>query len=136
MSTSLWIAIALAAITLVASARLLRTPWNPVEPGSARLPFARRLARRPALLLLQALATVLLYFTLQPPTRNAEAGHLVVLTSNASTADTIPPSATVIALPEADVPASTARAPDLATALRQHPGSRTLTLVGDGLAAR
>lgn len=136
MSTSLWIAIALAAITLMASARLLRTPRPPVEPGSARLPFAHRLARRPTLLLLQALAAALLYFTLQPPTRNAEAGHLVVLTSNASTADTLPPSTTVIALPESNAPAGTPRAPDLATALRQHPGISTLTLVGDGLAAR
>ena len=136
MSTSLWIALALAAITLMASARLLRTPRTPVEPGSARLPFARNRLRLPTLLLLQALAAALLYFTLEPPTRNADAGHLFVLTSNASTAGTIPPSATIIALPEANAPAATPRAPDLATALRQHPGSSTLTLVGDGLAAR
>lgn len=128
MSTSLWIAIALALIVLIASVRL-------VEPGSARLSTHNR-RRRPTLLLLQALAAALLYFTLQPPTRNAEAGHLVVLTSNATTADTIPPGATVVALPEADAPAATPRAPDLATALRQHPGTSTLTLVGDGLAAR
>lgn len=129
MSTSLWIAIALLVIVLTASLRL-------VEPGSARLLSARNPLHLPTLLLLQALAAVLLYFTLQPPTRNAEAGHLVVLTSNASTAGTLPPSATVIALPEANAPAGTPRAPDLATALRQHPGSSTLTLVGDGLAAR
>ena len=129
MSTSLWIAIALAVIVITASVRL-------VEPGSARLLSAHNPRRRLTLLLLQALAAALLYFTLQPPTRNAEAGHLVVLTSNASAAGTLPPSATVIALPEADAPAGTPRAPDLATALRQHPGSRTLTLAGDGLAAR
>ncbi len=129
MSTSLWIAIALAVIVLTASLRL-------VEPGSARLPSAHRLARRPTLLLLQALAATLLYLTLQPPTRNADAGHLVILTANAGTAGTIPPGTRVIALPEADAPAGSARAPDLATALRQHPGISTLTLIGDGLAAR
>ncbi len=129
MSTSLWIAIALLVIVLAASLRL-------VEPGSARLLSAHNRRRRPTLLLLQALAAALLYFTLQPPTRNAEAGHLVVLTANATTAGTIPPSATVIALPEANAPSATLQAPDLATVLRQHPGISTLTLVGDGLAAR
>lgn len=131
MTPSLWIAIALVVIVLTASLRL-------VEPGSARLLSAHHPARRPTLLLLQALTATLLYFTLHPPTRNAEAGSLVVLTSNATNAGTLPTSAsaTVIALPEADSPAGTTRAPDLATALRQHPGSRTLTLVGDGLAAR
>ena len=128
MSTSLWIAIALVVIVLTASLRL-------VAPGSARLLSAHNRRRLPSLILLQALAAALLYFTLQPPTRNAEAGRLVVLTANASTAG-IPPSATVVALPEADAPSGTPRAPDLATALRQQPGSSTLTLVGDGLAAR
>ncbi|WP_312316247.1 hypothetical protein [Stenotrophomonas sp.] len=136
MSTSLWIAIALAAITLVASARLLRTPRNPVAPGSARLPLARNRLRVPLLLLLQVLAAALLYFTLQPPTRTGDAGNLVILTANATTAGPVPASATVIALPEADAPAGIPRAPDLATALRQHPGGSTLTLVGDGLVAR
>ncbi|WP_313460608.1 hypothetical protein [Stenotrophomonas sp.] len=129
MSPSLWIAIALALIVLIASLRF-------VEPGSARLLSAHNRRRRPTLLLLQALAAALLYFTLQPPTRNADAGHLAVLTSEASTAGTPPPSATVVALPEANAPTGTPRAPDLATALRQHPGSSTLTLVGDGLASR
>ena len=129
MSTSLWIALALVVIVLTASLRL-------VEPGSARLLSARNRLRLPILLLLQALAAALLYFTLQPPTRNAEAGHLVVLTANASSAGTLPPNATVIALPEANAPAGTPHAPDLASALRQHPGSSTLTLVGDGLGAR
>lgn len=129
MSTSLWIAVALLVIVLAATLRL-------VAPGSARLLSAVGRLRLPTLLFLQALAAILLYFTLQPPTRNAEAGHLVVLTANASTAGTVPANAAVIALPEAHAPAGTHRAPDLATALRQHPGSSTLTLVGDGLAAR
>jgi len=83
MTPSVWIAIALALIVLTASLRL-------AAPGSARrLPAHDRL-RLPALLFLQALAAALLYFTLQPPTRDAQAGHLVVLTSNASTADNNP----------------------------------------------
>jgi hypothetical protein len=123
MSTALWVAIALAIIVMLGTLRL-------VTPGSAR-PL-----HRTALIALQALAALLLYFTLLPPHRNVEAGQLTVLTGNAGLAGSTPPSAALIALPEAPTTASATRAPDLATALRQHPGSNALVLVGDGLAAR
>ncbi|MDQ1110403.1 hypothetical protein QE424_003562 [Stenotrophomonas rhizophila] len=127
MSMALWIAIALALITLAGSVRILR-----VEPRRAGLPSPRRTA----LLVLQALSALLLYFTLVPPQRSVEAGQLTVLTGNAASAGTVPAGANMIALPEATPNAGAVRAPDLATALRQHPGSTSLLLVGDGLSAR
>lgn len=127
MSMAAWIAIALALITVVGSVRILL-----VEPRLAWLPSPRRTA----LLVLQALSALLLYFTLLPPPRSVDAGQLTVLTGNAASAGTVPVGATVIALPEAAPGAEAVRAPDLATALRQHPGSTSLLLVGDGLSAR
>lgn len=127
MSMAVWIAIALALITVVGSVRVLL-----VEPRPAWLPSPRRAA----LPVLQALSALLLYFTLLPPPRSVDAGQLTVLTGNAASAGTVPVGATVIALPEAAPGAEAARAPDLATALRQHPGSTSLLLVGDGLSAR
>jgi hypothetical protein len=124
MSAALWIAIALAVIVVVASLRRV--------PGVIRLPVRRRAA----LLVLQALAALLLYFTLIPPERDVDAGQLTVLVRNNTLAGDVPPGTTVIALPEATSGADVPRAPDLATALRQHPGSTLLRLVGDGLAAR
>ena len=127
MSMAVWIAIALALITIAGSVRILL-----VEPRLAWLPSPRRTA----LLVLQALSALLLYFTLLPPPRSVDAGQLTVLTGNAASAGTVPAGATVIALPEATPSAGALRAPDLATALRQHPGSTSLLLVGDGLSAR
>jgi len=127
MSMAPWIAIALALITIAGSVRILR-----VEPRRARLPSPGPAA----LLALQAVSALLLYFTLVPPQRSVEAGQLTVLTGNAASAGAVPAGATVIALPEAPPSAGAVRAPDLATALRQHPGSTSLLLVGDGLSAR
>ncbi|MBT2767215.1 hypothetical protein J7J08_06165 [Stenotrophomonas sp. ISL-67] len=140
MSTVPWVAIALVLTVVVASLRVLmprRAAANPasavpVAPGSARLP----LRRRAALLTLQALAALLLYFTLLPPQRSVDGGQLTVLTGNAALAGAIPAGAVLVALPEATSPANAVRTPDLATALRQHPGTRSLQLIGDGLAAR
>ena len=134
MSTALWVAIALAIIVIVGTLRL-------VAPGSARPPHvvapgSARPLHRTALIALQALAALLLYFTLLPPQRSVDAGQLTVLTGNATLAGTLPPSAALIALPEAPTTPGATLAPDLATALRQHPGSTALVLVGDGLAAR
>lgn len=134
MSTALWVAIALAIIVILGTLRL-------VTPGSARPPHvvapgSARPLLRTALITLQALAALLLYFTLLPPQHSVDAGQLTVLTGNASLAGSLPPSAALIALPEAPPTGGATRAPDLATALRQHPGSTALVLVGDGLAAR
>jgi hypothetical protein len=114
-----------------------------VLSGLRRLFSARRMdadnrpaaGRTAALLVLSMLSASLLYFTLFPPDRQAPAGQLTVLTANAkTTGNTVDGPA--IALPEAPAVSGVARAPDLATALRQHPGLQSLRLIGDGLPAR
>lgn len=121
-------------------------PWLPLALivlaiilGSLRFvlsprPRASRLA---ALLALQLAAGVLLYFTLQPPSRPGQAGTLVVATAGASAeALAAVPAENQLRLPEAPTLASATAVPDLATALRQHPGTRELVIVGQGLPAR
>lgn len=125
MSVPHGIALALAVIVLLGSTRLL---WPP-RPGS-RLRLA-------ALLVLQAASAALLYLSLVPPSVTSVAHRLTVLTANAAALQArTTVGDTVIALPEARPGAGSARAPDLATALRQHPGTRSLRVIGDGLPAR
>lgn len=126
------IAALLAAAVLLASARRL---WAFARTPLAQRPRAWRLA---LLLLLQVAGALLLYRTLVPPTLRAPAGMLVVLTAQADRIGGTerPAGATVVALPEAPAPAGAIRAPDLATALRQHPGTTRLRVLGTGLAAR
>lgn len=122
-----WIAVALLAIALVGSARLL---WQ-----QRRGPHRNGL-HLAALLVLQIAVSALLYVTLVPPLARARADRLTVLTASADKVQWSPASGdTVVALPEAGD--STARTvPDLATALRQHPGTQSLRVIGDGLPAR
>lgn len=128
MSEARWILIALLAVLLLASVRLCWQQWR--GPARTRIVFA-------SLLLLQAAMTTLLYLTLVPPTQRAPGGQLTVLTAGADQVRwSATPGEIVIALPEAPRAAEALRAPDLATALRQHPGSTALRLIGDGLPAR
>ncbi|MCC7633226.1 hypothetical protein [Stenotrophomonas rhizophila] len=125
MSATHGIALALAVIVLLGSARLL---WPPRQGSRLRLA---------ALLVLQAASAALLYLTLVPPSVTAVAHRLTVLTANAAALQaTTAVGDTVIALPEAAPGAGSMRAPDLATALRQHPGTQSLRVIGDGLPAR
>ncbi|MGA6181316.1 hypothetical protein ACPEH1_09350 [Stenotrophomonas sp. NPDC077421] len=128
MSDARWIAVALAVIVLLGSARLL---WH------QRQGPRRSAGRLLCLLVLQAASGVLLFRCLVPPQTSAPAGQLTVLTAAADTVRwTRSPGDTVIALPEAPAHADSRPAPDLATALRQHPGTRSLRVIGDGLSAR
>lgn len=128
MSEPRWILIALLAVLLLASARLCWQQWR--GPLRARGVFA-------GLLLLQIAVTALLYLTLVPPMQRAAGGQLTVLTAAADQVRwSAAPGETVVALPEAPTAAEALRAPDLATALRQHPGTTSLRLIGDGLTAR
>lgn len=86
------------------------------------------------LLLLSAAAAALLYLVLFPPVRSAPVGRLTVLTAHAGTP--VLDAGPTVALPEASAAAGAVRAPDLATALRQHAGTRALHIIGDGLSAR
>ncbi|HEY5805195.1 MAG TPA: carboxypeptidase regulatory-like domain-containing protein [Lysobacter sp.] len=122
----------LAAAVVLASARLLYRQWR-AEP--AQRSHAWRLA---ALLLAQPLCATLLYFALLPPSLPGEAGTLVVATAGATPA-TIGAGRggeAFVALPEAPPLADVERVPDLATALRRHPGTRRVRVVGAGLEAR
>jgi hypothetical protein len=104
--------------------------------GMWRLRHASPLWRRGLLLALQPTAATLLYFALMPPSTPGATTTMVVLTAGsraqAYTSDQFP----VVALPEATVSEEIERAPDLATALRRHPGTSALRIVGAGLLAR
>ena len=81
-----------------------------------------------------ALAALLAMF-LFPPARGGSDGTLVVLTADSPR----PPAgagADHVALPEAPTHPGIARVPDLGTALRRHPGTRAIRVVGAGLPAR
>lgn len=122
------LAAGLAAAVLLATLRLLWSGWRtPVD----RRPRPWRIC---AVLALQALAAGLLHATLVPPWTEVPAGTLTVLTAGASRPDT--GGGPVVALPAArGVSAATPCAPDLATALRRHPGTTRVHVVGHGLEA-
>ena len=90
--------------------------------------------RRVVLLALQPLCALLLYFVLYPPARPVEGGTLVVLTGGAAATATA--GVATVALPEAGAAAQATPVPDLATALRQRPGTARLRVIGQGLPAR
>ncbi|WP_374378749.1 carboxypeptidase regulatory-like domain-containing protein [Thermomonas sp.] len=118
---SAWIATLLAATALLAMLRLARRHR---QLGRTRLAM---------LLLAQPLLAALLYFALFPPRQSVASGTLTVLTAGGSA----PAAAGIrIALPEAPIDADAEPMPDLANALRRHPGMSRLQVLGDGLEAR
>lgn len=124
------LAVVLGMAVVLASVRLLW--WQHKAPTESRA----RPWRLALLLALQPLCAALLYFTLLPPTIKTEAGTLVVATARTtSTQLGKQPGDSLVALPEAPALAGVHRAPDLATALRRHPGTQRLRIVGAGLEA-
>lgn len=124
MSPALPLVLVFAMVVLLASLRLWR------QRGHTR-------ARRSLLLALQALSALLLYFALLPPSLPGQAGTLRILTAGArAVASGQAPADTVIALPEAEPRQGVEQAPDLATALRRHPGTQRLQIIGAGLEPR
>lgn len=95
-------------------------------------------ARRPALLGLQLIAGLALYFTLFPPTVEREAESLLVATAGTTAAQVAAHArgAKLLALPEAPLLADVERVPDLATALRRLPPNTRLRVLGAGLVPR
>jgi hypothetical protein len=143
MNLQTGIALLLAGAVLLASARFARR-W--FRRGAAVRPQAWRTA---FLLGAQAASALLLWFALFPPAVPVAPETLVVLTADAGKveAGTVAspggdavPGRRVVALPEAArLPArwrGAKRVPDLATALRRYPGTRTLEVVGMGLETR
>ena len=121
----------LALAVVLALTRLLR--WQRSAPATARA----RGWRLAMLLELQPLCAALLYFSLLPPPVPTEAGTLVVATAQTTPAQLgAHAGETRVALPEAPALPGADRVPDLATALRRHPGTRRLRIVGAGLEAR
>lgn len=101
----------------------------------ARQPGIAPRWRRISLWILQPACALALYLMLYPPLQRAPGNTLVVLTARAAPG-AVQPGQPRIALPEASAPAGVDTVPDLATALRQHPGIARLRIVGDGLPAR
>lgn len=99
---------------------------------------ARRAGWRDPRLWLQPVAAVLLAATLLPPSLPVDVGTLSVLTpgTTAEQQRALPWRARRVALPGAVTAASVEPVPDLATALRRHPESRQLRLLGNGLPPR
>lgn len=106
--------------------------WQRRAPAGSR----SRGWRIALLFLLQPLCAALLYFTLLPPRLPGEAGTLVVATAGASSISAQATGEALIVLPEAPALGGAERVPDLATALRLHPGMQRLRIVGAGLEPR
>jgi hypothetical protein len=86
---------------------------------------------------LQLPAAFLLYFLLFPPTLDLRGDSLTVITPGASRAQRsgAPIGQPLVVLGGAAAPPLAETAPDLATALRRHPSTRRLTVIGGGLGA-
>lgn len=101
------------------------------------LPTARGPAwRAAALSVLQLSAGAALYLTLFPPGAASSGLVLAIAVAGAPKSVALAPGERLIALPEARATRGAERAPDLATALRRHPGVASIRVIGDGLAPR
>lgn len=125
-----WLVALLSLAVIVAVARLLWRQW--------RGPQRARWWRLALLLALQPLSALLLYRSLVPPPQAVRSGTLTVLTAGATRAQLAATTSgeALVALPEAPEPGDAEAVPDLATALRRHPGTARVQVIGDGLEAR
>lgn len=123
-----------AVLAAAAALALARTLWRHYRCEPALRARGWRLA---LLLLAQPLAAALLYFALLPPRLPGQPGTLVVASAAADEA-TLRASAgdARVRLPEAPARADGEPVPDLGTALRRHPHTRRVRVVGAGLSAR
>lgn len=119
----------LALAVVFGSIRLLVSHWRSEKS------LRPKIWRVFAILSLQLVSAVLLYFTLFPPPTYTSAERLVILTANAGDYDRNI-QGRVLALPEAKASAEIEAAPDLATALRRYPGVSQVQIIGAGLGAR
>jgi hypothetical protein len=129
-SLGLWAALALAAVAGASCVRLALW-WR-------RAPAAERAApwRLGLLLMAQPIFAGLLYLVLfPPPIPGPRAGVLTIATRDAPLSPAAP-GERLIVLPEASADLGGEAAPDLATALRRHPGAGRLRILGQGLEPR
>ncbi|WP_426162924.1 carboxypeptidase regulatory-like domain-containing protein [Sandarakinorhabdus sp. DWP1-3-1] len=106
--------------------------WQARAAAAERAPAWRLVL----LVALQPLAAALLYLTLQPPRLPGSAGTLVIATADAPRLDALAAGDALVALPEAPALPGAERVPDLGTALRRHPGTARLRIIGQGLRPR
>ncbi len=125
-----WATILIALAVFSGVIRLLL--WQRAAPVEARSP-RWRLA---ALISLQLVAGVLLYLILFPPSVATRVGTLIVATAGSPKTIVEAQGDVLVTLPEAGVVAGAERVPDLATALRRHPGAARLRIEGQGLPLR
>jgi hypothetical protein len=122
--------IALIATILIGAAALLGA-WRTWRAGTAR---------RGLRITLQVVAAVLIYLALFPPRIDERfaAGTLVVLTPGATEEQVSerPGGIATVALPGAVAPRDAEPVPDLGTALRRHPDTARLHVIGSGLPPR
>lgn len=122
----------LAFAVIAATARLL---WFALRNASEPRPRKWRIA---LLAMLQAASAMLLYRTLLPPPVATGIDALVVATAHAPRDVTriLAPREKLVALPETSAIRGAEPVPDLGTALRRHPETARIRIVGDGLVAR
>jgi hypothetical protein len=120
----------LAFAALLDGVRLLLWQYR-ADPALRSTPW--RLA---LLLVAQPILAATLYAMFEPPAIGGDRATLVVLTRGAAFDLAQAGGDRVIALPGAPTLAGADRVPDLATALRRHPGVARLHIVGDGLDPR
>lgn len=113
---------------LVASVRLIL--WHRAS-GVGGFPV-----RLILLLLLQPVCAILLSCTLFPPERVAPGGMLRVATAGTPRLAGAASGAPLVVLPEAGAIGGGEAVPDLATALRRHPGTERIDIMGNGLVPR
>lgn len=126
MTPATYVLILLALALLASTARLAwRLRTRAVTPGR----FALRV-------LGQAAVAALLWFALFPPPVAVPTAALVVVTPGANDLPARDPAGHWVALPGAPSRPGITPVPDLATALRTHPGSASLRVLGHGLPMR
>lgn len=130
MTPSVLLAILLALAALLGAVRLLAWQRHAAPPA--------RGWRLAVLLAAQPVYALLLYFALMPPASPGRGGTMTVLTAGAQAPQPADPDSgdVLIALPEAPAVTAAERVPDLATALRRHPGTQRVHVIGAGLEAR
>ncbi|KGQ19357.1 hypothetical protein LF41_3007 [Lysobacter dokdonensis DS-58] len=122
---------ALAVIAALSAARLIVRHVRAQPKRAATWRVACLVAAQP-------ICAALLYFALLPPTTPGEAGTLVVATANTPSTALAKGQGgdATVALPESPPLAGVERVPDLSTALRRHPGTQRIRVLGAGLEAR
>jgi hypothetical protein len=130
MNIELAIAIVLGLAAILATARLL---YRQYRSDAATRSRGWRMA---VLLIAQPLIAALLYFAVLPPRLPGQAGTMIVSTAGAADGAGQGAGDIRVALPEAPPAAVGERVPDLASALRRHPGTQRLRVLGAGLPPR